>query len=287
MRQFVKYSGIFAVSLALSGCGGLFTPDGPLTGDELLLGQDGRTLWEAGLQYVKIVNQDVPGLANEHPEALTADELRAVLGSLYVSEKSLFKKKDVPLFSRGELQILSTVMASGLGQAQTNEDLTFVSIGSHAGLIAKEQKTNTGRVFISGGRLNIVFGLVHELYRDKDIATGQEIDRRLNPLLPGTRRFDSKPQVRVSLDTGQSYYIDPTTDEERTDWLVIDIATVLATAKERQGDDTGSVTPELLEDIARSKQETGNLRDDISNIKEILFELSDEIERLKQQIGKP
>lgn len=90
--------------------------------------------------------------------------------------------------------------------------------------------------------------------------------------------------IRVALDSGQSFYLDPKTDKERADWLVIDIATVLAEAKKRKTGDTSSVTPELLEDIARSKQEAGNLREDVGGIKEILFEMSDEIDRLKQQI---
>lgn len=289
MRQFVKFGGIIAVSLVLltgmSGCGGgLFTPDKPASEADILLGQDGHTLWESNLQYVKIVNRDMAGLANEHPAALTAEELRTVLSSLYVSKRVVLKQVEDPLFSIGELQILSTAISNGLGQAQPEEDINFVTIGAHRGAIAKERKTNSGRVFISGGRLNIIFGLVHEEFREKDRATGQEIDRRLHPLLPGTRLADSKPNIRVVLDKGQSYYLDPETGKERTDWLVIDIATVLATAKERKEGDTGDVSPELLEDVARSKQATGNLRHDVSNIKEILFELSDEIERLKQQI---
>ncbi|PHS71534.1 MAG: hypothetical protein COB23_00755 [Methylophaga sp.] len=283
----IKYSAIFVASLVLAGCGGgLFTPDKPLTEDEVLLGQEGRVLWESRLQYIKIVNSDIPGVINEHPEALTSEEMRTVLGALYVSEGSvLLGKKENPLFSRGELQILSTALSSGLGQAGTDEDVNFVMIGTHVGFLAKEPKTNTGRVFISGGRLNIIFGLIHEEYREKDKLTGQQIDRRIHPLVPGTRKFDSKPPIRIALDKGQAYYLDPETGKERTDWIVMDIATVLATAKERNGGaNSGLVSPELLEDVARSKQATGNLRHDVSNIKEIIFELRDEIDRLNQQI---
>lgn len=289
MRKIVKLGSVIAISMVLAGgltaCGGgLFTADKAPTEEDVLLGQDGRTLWESGLQYVKIVNRDMPGPANEHPESISSDQMRTVLSSLTVTETKLFKKIEVPLFAPSELSILSTAIASGLGQAQPNEDINFVSIGSHPGAIAVEQKTNTGRVFISGGRLNIIFGLVHELYRDKDLATGQEVDRRLNPLLPGKRSFDSEPSIGVSLDKGQSYYLDPKTGKERTDWIVIDIATVLATAQERKTGDTGSVTPELLEDVARSKQDASNLRHDVGNMKEIIFDMSEEIEQLKQQI---
>ena len=288
MRNIVKLSGMIAVSVALAGgltgCG-MLTPDKAATDAEILMTQNGRTLWESDLQYVKIVNQDMPGgIASEHPATISSDELRTVLASLTVNERTGLTLSEQPMFSASELQILSTAIASGLSQAAPNEDINFVSIGTHKGLIAKERKTNTGRVFVSGGRLNIIFGLVHELYRTKDLATGQEVDRRLNPLLPGTRKSDSGLNTRVALDSGQSFYLDPKTGKERSDWLVIDIATVLAAAKERKTGDNGTVSPELLEDVARSKQETGNLRQDVGNLKEIIFEMNDEIDRLKQEI---
>jgi hypothetical protein len=286
MQGIVKFSGIALLSLSIAGCGGgsLFTPDAPATEDEVLLGQDGRTLWEAGEQSVKIIDRDAPGLANEHPTVITSEELRVVLGSVYVSETAIISKKENPMFSLGELPILSTAISSGLSQAQPNEDISFVSIGIHPSALANERKTNTGRVFISGGRLNIIFGKIHEQYLDFEKRTGNKVDRRLNPLLPGKRTTDSLPQIRMVLDEGQSYYIDPETGKERTDWIVIDIATVLKNEKERGKQGDGRVTPELLEDVARSKQEAGNLREDVGSLKEIIFDMSDEIDRLKKEI---
>jgi len=286
MRRIVKFGSLAAVSLmvvgGLSGCG--LTRDAAPTEDEIVLGQEGRTLWEAGLQYVKIVDRDKPGIANEHPESITSDQLRTVLSSLYVSQKSLFGEKQLPVFSPAELQVLSATIPNGLSQVGPEEDITFVGIGLQKGAITKERKTNTGRVFMSGGRLNIIFGLIHEIYRDKDPISGQPIDRRLHPLLPGSRKFDSNPSTGIALDEGQSHYVDPETGEERLDWIIIDIATVLAIAKERGSGDDGRVSPELLEDVARSKQETGNLREDVGNLKGILFDMSDEIDRLKKEI---
>lgn len=287
MQRIVKFGSIALAALmvagGLSGCGTL-TPDAAPTDDEIVLGQEGRTLWQAGLQFIKIVDRDKPGIANEHPESITSDQMRTVLSSLYVSERGIFGEKQLPVFSPAELQVLSAAVPNGLSQAGPDEDITFVTIGQHKGTIAKERKTTTGRMFISGGRLNIVFGLIHEIYRDKDPITNQPIDRRLHPLLPGSRKFDSAPAIRVALDEGQSHYVEPEAGDERSDWIIIDIATVLAIAEERGTGDDGRVSPELLEDVARSKQETGNLREDVGSLKEILFDMSDEIDRLKKEI---
>ncbi|MBE9532648.1 MAG: hypothetical protein IMF04_00875 [Proteobacteria bacterium] len=289
MRKLVKLGSVIAISAVLvsglTACGGgLLTRDKPKTDAEIVMGQEGRTLWESKLQYVKIVDRDVAGLANDHPVSISAEEMRTVLSSLYVGDDGFFKKKEVPLFAMSELHILSTAVANGLSQASPGDDINFVSIGSHQGMMAKEAKTTTGRIFMSGGRLNVIFGLVHENYSEKDKLTGQQIDRRLHPLLPGKRKFESDLTTRIALDKGQSLYLDPETGKERADWLIIDVATVLAAAAERTGQDDGKVSPELLEDVARSKQEASNLRDDVSNIKAILFEMSDEIEALKKQL---
>ena len=285
MQGIVKYSSIIALSMAmtvgLSACGNPFSKKSS-NDNEVVMSQSGPKLWESNLQYVRLVERDQPG-TNQHPLPINSDEMREILSSMYVNQRVLLRTQQVPLFSPGELQILSSTLAQGLSRAQPNEDITFVTLGVHAGAIAAERKTNSGRVFIdSNGRLNIIFGLVHQEYRDKDQITGQEIDRRVNPLMPGSRRSDSRPATRVALDNGQSYY--EVDGSERSDWLVIDIPTVLATAAERKGQDTGALTPEMREEIARTKRQTDNLTDDVANIKEILFEMSEQLEQLKQQM---
>jgi hypothetical protein len=287
MRGLVKYSGIVALSmtmmLGLSACGG---SSNKAEVREVIVTDDAKILYETGLQYVKVIQRDVAGVANQHPFQIAEDDMRTVLSSLYVSDRVLFQDRQTPLFALGELQVLSSGLSRGLAIAESGEDLTYVTIDMHPGAISRESKTNSGRVFIdSQGRLNIIFGIVQELYRERDPITRQEIDRRLNPLLPGTRKFDSQPEVQVALDNGQSYYVDPETGEERRDWLVIDIPTVLATARERAGDAAeGMVSPELREDIARNKRDNQILRGDMTNIKEILFEMSAEIEALREQL---
>src|SRR5690606_11848828 len=102
---------------------------------------------------VRIVERDQPG-TNQHPLPINADDMRDVLSSLYVNQRVLLRTQQVPLFSPGELQILSSTLAQGLSRAQPNEDITFVTLGVHAGAIAADRKTNSGRVFVdNNGRL--------------------------------------------------------------------------------------------------------------------------------------
>jgi hypothetical protein len=286
MRGMTKYSGIALLSLTLmaglTACGGSSktAPD-----ENIFISEQGKVLFESSLQYVEVVPRDVTG-SNQHPANYSVEEIRDVLASMYVNQRVLLRQEQIPLFSPGELQTLSSTLSRGLSVATPNEDINFVLLGVHQGMLARERKTNSGRVFIDqSGRLNIIFGLIHEDYRETDQYTGQRIDRRVNPLRPGSRRNDSSPSTRVALDNGQSYYQDPNTGRERSDWLVIDIPTVLAAAAERRGSaQSGMVSPELLEDVARNKRDNQILRDDMANIKEILFELTDEIEQLREQL---
>lgn len=289
MRGVVKISGVIAASMAmmvgLSGCGNPFSKQ-PQT-QAIEAAQSGPTLWESNLQYVRIVSQDAGALPNQHPLPISQEEMRSILESMYVNQRILLRTSQVPLFSPGELSTLSSTLARGLNQAGPNEDVNFVILGLHQGALASERRTNSARVFVDdAGRLNFVFGLIHEEYREKDQLTGQTIDRRVNPLLPGSRNRDSGVNTTVAQDNGISFYQDPNTGRERTDWVVIDIPTVLATSQQRRQGQHGDINPQLVEDIVRTKQETDNLRDDMSNVKEILFEMSDEIERLREELER-
>jgi hypothetical protein len=283
MRGIFKYSAALAVavalSLGLSGCGG------PSAKKDVEISVKGKKVFEAGLQYVQIVDRDLAGPGNDHPFSISSENMREVLESIYVTQKVLLVDRQSPLFSAYELQVLSTALPNAFERAESDEDVTFVLNGAHRGTLTTETQTNSARMFMSGGRLNIIFGLIREEYRDKDPITGQPIDRRVDPLRPGSRKTDSEPNVRVALDNGQSYYIDPKTGEERKDWIVIDIPTVLATAAQREAEaGDGFLSAEQKEAIARNTQETNNLRDDMANIKEVLFEMSDKLDKMQKEL---
>jgi hypothetical protein len=286
MRGILKYSAVMVLSAALSvGLTGCSNPFSNAKSDEVEIAATGDVLYEAGLQFVRLEKRDAPGLVNDHPVVISQDELKAVLQSVYVEKGTVFSDRQLPMFSASEVQILSSTLASGFTRVERDQDLTFVLLGTHASVVSKERMTNSGRIFFSGSRLNIIFGKAHEEFKEIDPLTRQPIDRRLNPLLPGKRTVEAELTTPLVLDEGQSFYIDPETGKERKDWLVIDVPTVLAVAAERGGDATGGqLTPELMEDIARSKQEAANLRKDMANIKEVLFEMSDKLDRVTKEL---
>lgn len=259
----------------LSGCASPFKRGEALT--------TSNTLWETNdFQYVKVV-QRVDNIAgNQHPNAISPADMRTILNALYASERVGLKRQQNPLFTIGEQQILSNTLSKALSQAQPNEDVAFVSIGTHPSLLGKEPKSTSGRMFIEGGKLNIIFGLLHDPYSKRSKETGQEIDRRSNPLLPGSRGKVSNTAERLALDSGQALFIDPATGKERRDWLVIDIPTLLAsTQSQASALANGSLSPEIRESIARNSQTVSNLKQDVAELKEIVFELQSEVRALR------
>ncbi len=242
---------------------------------------EGQVLWEAGKQYVRLV-ANKRAADNQHPVTFTAEEMREVLESLAIPERHFFQKKLNPVFSLGEVQVFSAALAQGLAIAQPDQDITFLTIGAHQGLFTKTRKVNTGRVFFKNDKLNIIFGMLHYEVRDTDLQTGAQIDRRLHPFVIGSRLSEANLPTPVALKEGQAFYLDPKSGEEREDWVVLDVPTITARAKDNANAVTVSSNSSLLEEIARSKRETQNLKEDLADVKEVLFELEIALQELRQ-----
>jgi hypothetical protein len=235
--------------------------------------QQGQTIWSSGKQYVRLVDSDAASENNHHPAVISAQDLKTILASIYITEGFVLKNDKIPAFSAGEQQLLSSALSQALARVSQNEDVTFATTATYSSTFTEQQKSNSGRVFMSAnGRLNIIFGLLHADYENS-----------ASSLFAGKRNREVTLESALSLQPGQHFHIDPNTGLERTDWLVIDTPRLLAQAKNTMSN--GSyVNSELLQDVSKSKQETGNLKQDVSKIKEIIFELTDEVERLKREV---
>jgi hypothetical protein len=263
----------------LAACGGDPTSrDGMDDG-----GDEGRVLWEAGEQYVRLVAADTV-VANQHPAAITPEEMQLVLESLSVPERRFIRKQLNPIFSPGEIQILSVALTRGLALARPNQDVTFVTTGFQPGTFTQTRKANTGRVFFKDNKLHLIFGMIHHEVRATDRQTGEQIDRRLHPFRVGSRYSETELSPPPALTEGQVFYVDPKHGEEREDWLVLDIPALVARAEDGPAAEE-QLSPALLEDIARNKQETENIREELIKIKEVLFDFEEALQEIQQGKG--
>jgi hypothetical protein len=175
-----------------------------------------RTIWQARDQYVKIEKQDRPAgvtvSANLHPADVPADRLRSMLESIEVRPEG--ENKGVRLFNDDELKILSENIHVGLAQASPDEDVTFAIIGHYPALMGllKERMVTTGRAFCRDGEFDIIFGEVHRSVRENE-------DRRLYPLLPGSRREAAPREWRLAATSGGETF-----DQKRPDWITFSLA---------------------------------------------------------------
>lgn len=275
-RRFLWPGSLFLLllTLGLAACG-----SSPVIKKGVDTSKQGSVLWKAGEQYVRLVPNNGT-MDNQHPAVVTVEEMRTALESLVIPERRFIRKKLNPVFSPGEIQVLSAALAQGLALAQPNQDIIFVTIGTHPGIFTKVRKANAGRVFFKDGRLNIIFGMLHHEVRDTDPQTGAQIDRRLHPFVVGSRLSETDLSTPIALKEGQAFYLDPESGEEREDWVVLDIPTVAAQAEGNTA--KGPVSPGLPEEVARNKQEIQNLQEDLADVEEVLFELKKTLQELQQ-----
>lgn len=193
----------FAVG-CLAGCGTM-KPAGDDAGAV-------RTIWKARDQFVTVVSRErgggIPDVANDHPVTITPAGIRKALASVRVIAKG--EEAPAPLFTETELKVLEDAVSAGLRQAGPDEDLAFAVIGYHQTLfgLAKEPKVTSGRIFSQEGRLNLILGIVH-----RDV--GESDDRRLSPLVPGSRMKPSAIAGRIMPTPGGLQF-----SMKREDWLV-------------------------------------------------------------------
>mgnify|MGYP005839070371 CR=1 FL=1 len=276
MYQFVRLGWIITVSIlltaSLSACSlDLFDREPQSEATPI---ESRQKVWQSGQQYVEIVSAEAT--SNQHPVIITEQVLKTVLSSLYVKERFILRSYRNPVYSVREQQILSTALANALKQARRDEDVTFMMLAMHPDAFGNKQKVNSGRIFIDdAGRLNIIFAALHEDYSGTDSISDLSI---------ATRRQGTDLNAVIDLGIGQTFYVDPNTGEQRQDWVMIDIPAVLANKQDSSITNTRYVSPELLQDVAQGKQEAGNLRQEVSSMKEVLFELTDEVQRLRKEV---
>ena len=170
--------------------------------------------YKGPVAYVRIEARESGSAPNEHPYAVDAATLRTALESLQVPGEKL-----KPLMLPAELDEIVAPLATALGHASADQDVCFAVSGRHGNLGPLTPRTvTTARVFRSGGKLNVIFGLVRHDWDSEYHTNGIVI-----PFEPGHRSgpLKNEPQVAPVGDFGAVH---------GSNWLVLDLDAVTAPA---------------------------------------------------------
>jgi len=223
-------------------------------------GEEGRPLWEAGNEYVRVIPREEDAPANQHPVTLSVAELATALGALqYNRDAGLLERAgSVPLFVPSQVSNLANLLARGLPTLTPDEEIAFALIGLHQGTFAKERMAIAGRIFYLENRLNIVLGDVHKEMRvaanKRAVITGEmsdEVDLRMEPIRIGRRAKERDLKHRVTGPQGLEFAT-TARGKPRGDWLKLDLSTLAADVAKQQN----RLPAGLEEERVRMQRET-------------------------------
>ena len=180
--------------------------------------EDGVVLWEGEKeQWVRLEPRDnASAPPNEHPVQVPAASLAPFLSSITVDDDG----EVGPVFATDEIQLLSDRLALGLAQARPEQDVTFRTAGTRAlsGKLLKGTKVNSGRVFVQGGKVNLILGEVHGSYKKRNVY-GQW-DEDFSELRPAARGTSEEHEWKLIAPAGVDFQRTGG-GAERDDWLVV------------------------------------------------------------------
>ncbi len=206
-RRIVAIAGL---AIALSACGLLDVNPGSQILSSQFQSQDG--------DFVRIERIEPGAPDNAHPVAVSVDALRPILANLKV--KGSISRDAEPVFTSRELDEIMPPLVAALAKAGPREDIAFAASDGH-GQFGKysPRLVTTGRVFVLGTTLNIIFGRVHEPYDRSAVAT---------LYIPGSRV--QRIEGVWSLVPENARLAD-----HRSDWLIIDTALLPAQKEKADG----------------------------------------------------
>jgi hypothetical protein len=150
-----------------------------------------------------------PGNRNSHPITLEADRLSAALSRLRV--RSGETDEVIDLFPEKNRVEAAERMAEALSRIDADQDLHLVSFRHIGKLFAGQRKASAARVFVEGGRLNLIFGQIDLFYSEF-----RDPDRRVPPM--GSRNQAASLKGRIIPTAGVSLV------DGRNDWVALDLS---------------------------------------------------------------
>ena len=172
----------FLILLLISSCGikKSWEESGVYTSDKSL---QSTYIWKKGKQYIAIVQRiSVRGRNNKntiHPINISQNTIFNSFSKINyrILEKD-GKKSDLrPVFSKGNIELLSKRIPEALKQANKNQDILFevFQLRKKFWILPTTVDTTAGYLFIEPGRINIIFEKINEDYQGYDYDEPRKI----------------------------------------------------------------------------------------------------------------
>lgn len=204
-----SYLAVLVLAAALSACATAGAKDS----------QDRSYVYRSDDDYVRLVPIEPGASANSQPFVISTDQLRPLLAGIQVSGAASMRKG--PVFSKEELDKIVPPLASALSQAGPNQDVTF-AVTTPRGVFGSysAKAITTGRLFVSQGSMNLIFGLMQTRYDPLTLDYNQTPPE----IVPGTRARRVDGTV-WKIDPGSGHF-----HEKRGDWLAFNRSAIPAAA---------------------------------------------------------
>jgi hypothetical protein len=205
LRGFAWVALAAGAAMALSACNSMKVIDDP--------SKVVSYVYRPQIGFVRIERIEAGAPDNAHPLDISVDALSRSLARLEV--KGGAKIDTVPLFNDAELKEFAPPLAVALAKAGPKEDVCFAVIGKHGAFGSySDPSVTSGRLFARDGKLNLIFGLVQELYQPFTELTGD--NSSLVPPFPSGSRAQASNTGWTLLPKGGRLA------DGRTDWIVLD-----------------------------------------------------------------
>ncbi|HEY6513945.1 MAG TPA: SHOCT domain-containing protein [Burkholderiaceae bacterium] len=170
------------------------------------------TVYEGSFSWVRIETRENGAALNQHPFEVAPATLRTMLERL-----QLVNAKAEPLFSAKQLDEITAPLATALGRANAEQDVSF-AVSDRFGLFGPlaPRSVTTARVFHRDGQLQVITGLVRRDFESQFRGSGLLI-----AFEPGQRAQPVERGTKLAVAPGGG-------SQARDDWIALSTSTVAA-----------------------------------------------------------
>lgn len=167
-------------------------------------------IWQAQYSNVLLVTKEVGAVVNQHPQAISEERLKSILGGLRIR---LGKGEPQALFFSEELDALVPPLSKALALAKPEQDVVFYIPQKRGFALLKEEFMTTARVFYQNDKLHIIFGKIQGDFEGQLRAA-----KIFKQYATGSRSRSANLRERFVAQAGLSF-----PQDKRLDWLAFDI----------------------------------------------------------------